>query len=629
MDDWIPAAATEALRRFRSDLRPRFGRKNWGEFSLRLEAATEPLFRLLHHLYGERFDFAWTLSELVGTAATGYLERPGSLRKIDRQAQTWLDDPATFWGMTYLERYAGDAARLVDRIPHLHELGISHLHLLPPYAVPEGANDGGYAVSNYRKLRKGLGSIPEFRKAIRRLRKEGVGVVLDLICNHTSSDHAWAVAAAEGDSRYRDFYFMFPDREIPDQISPRLRSIFPDRSGDAFTWHDGADGGSWVWTTFFPFQWDLNYRNPRVLAAMASEMLFVANLGVSAIRMDATPFMWKEPGTSCENLPEAHLLLQLLRIVADLACPSVQFLSEAIVAPDAVTEFVNPAECHVGYNPLLMTSVWDALATDDVRFLRVALGDRFRLPPGCTWLTYLRSHDDIGWGFDDNDANRLGVDPRLHRQYLNAFYSNRFPGSFARGELFQENQQTGDARISGTLASLAGLETATEALDPALVDEAVTRMVAAWAVILMAGGLPLIFLGDETAVLSDHSYRAAPPLAADNRWSHRLGFSLDRFEAATTGEGPESTVLSGILRLIELRRSLDVPPSVDPEPFETGDRGTIGFRRGPITLLANLSQHPAVIDPPAHRFDVVRHEKWEGNVLAPYEYRVLIEDSLA
>ncbi|MGH8958380.1 MAG: amylosucrase, partial [Acidimicrobiia bacterium] len=377
---------------------------------------------------------------------------------------------------------------------------------------------------------------------------------------------------------------------------------------------------------FHPFQWDLNYRNPQVLAAMAGEMLFIANLGVSAVRLDATPFMWKEAGTSCENLPQAHLLLQILRIVADLACPSVQFLSEAIVAPDAVVEFVNPTECRLGYNPLLMTAVWDALATDDVRFLDIALGGRFRLPPGCAWLTYLRSHDDIGWGFDDRDAVGLGVDPRLHRQYLNAFYAGQFPGSFARGELFQENPATGDARISGSLASLAGLESALEAIDLGAVDDAVGRILCAWTVILMAGGLPLIFLGDETAPLSDHSYMGDPDLEFDNRWSHRLGFSVERFEAASEG-GPEASVLSGIRRLLDLRRALAIPPSVAPEPFATGDRGTVGFTRGHVTVLANLSRNPAVINPPPQRFDVIREEPWEGNLLAPYEYRILCADS--
>ncbi|HEX2420026.1 MAG TPA: amylosucrase, partial [Acidimicrobiia bacterium] len=217
----------------------------------------------------------------------------------------------------------------------------------------------------------------------------------------------------------------------------------------------------------------------------------------------------------------------------------------------------------------------------------------------------------------------LGVDPLRHRQYLNAFYSGQFPQSFARGELFQENSETGDARISGSLASLAGLESALENMDPAALDDAINRILCAWVVLLMAGGLPMIYLGDEAAPLSDHSYQADPDLASDNRWSHRRGFSIERFEAASSEEGPEGLVLSELKRILDLRRTLGIPPSVPPEPFATGDRGTIGYTRGHITVLANLSRNPAVINTPPHRFDVIRNEPWEGNLLSPYEYRVL------
>ena len=430
MTDWLAAAAQESWRLQAPSLEGRFSPKQWAEFSGRIDEKWDKVFRLLHRLYGWRYDFAWSLSEILEVAATGYLDRSTKLRKIDRQSTgDWLDEPSTFWGMTYLDLYAGNAGDLPERLDHLHALGITHLHVLPPYQVPDGPNDGGYAVSNYRQLRPELGTMKQLRRSIARLGDEGVGVVLDLVCNHTANNHPWALAALAGDPRYQDFFFFFPDRTIPDQLSPHLRRIFPDQSGDAFTWL--PESNHWVWTTFHAYQWDLNYRNPRVLAAVASEMLFLANLGVAAIRMDATPFIWKEAGTSCENRPEAHLVLEILRLVADLVCPSVVFLSEAIVHPDDVASYINPAECQLGYNPLLMTSVWDALATEDVRFLTEALDRRFALPPGGQWLTYLRSHEDIGWGFADEDAYGLGVDPTMHRRYLNEFYAGFFPGSFA------------------------------------------------------------------------------------------------------------------------------------------------------------------------------------------------------
>jgi amylosucrase len=621
MTDWISESAGEAWARLAETVRPRFTTSEWTEFSSRADTSWEQLFRLAHRLYGWRYDFAWTLSELLDVAATGYLDRARRLRKVDRMASAtaWLDSQDTLWAMTYLDLYAGQARSLPDRLDHLHTLGVTHLHLLPPYAVPDGPNDGGYAVSDYRSLRPDLGTMKDLRRSIDALRRDGVGVVLDLVCNHTASDHAWAQAAVAGEPRYRDFYFFFEDRTVPDSISPHLRPIFPERGGDAFTWLPPAQ--RWVWTTFHDYQWDLNYRNPRVLAAMAGEMLFIANLGVAAIRMDATPFLWKEAGTSSENRPEAHILLQILRLIADLACPSVVFLSEAIVHPDDVASYVNSEECRLGYNPLLMTAVWDALATDDVRFLVEALGPRFRLPVGGQWLTYLRSHDDIGWGFADEDAYRMWVDPKLHRRYLNDFYSGNFPGSFARGELFQHHRPTGDARISGSLASLAGLEAALVKIDPQQIDVAVDRILAAFVVVLFTPGIPLLMLGDEIAAISDHSYRANPAHASDNRWSHRHRFSAEEFAAAIGGSGPGGRVLTGLRSLLDLRKSL--PPLTAPTPFPTGHRGTIAFEAGTIKVVINLSRSSAILDTSISGWDLLRQEEWSNPVLAPYEYRII------
>ncbi len=620
MGDWLSSAAAEAWQRRAQELQSRFSKSEWLEFSERAKTGWEPLFRLMHRLYGWRYDFAWSIEEILEVAADGYLERSKRLRHQDHELSSeWLDDPATLWAMTYLDLYAGEAGKLPDRLDHLHSLGVTHLHLMPPYAVPDGPHDGGYAVSDYRRLRPELGSIKELRRSIEKLRKEGVGVVLDLVCNHTANDHPWAAAALAGDPRFADFYFFFPDRSLPDELSPHLRPIFPDRGGDAFTWHPGSN--QWVWTTFHSYQWDLNYRNPRVLAAIAGEMLFIANLGVAAIRMDATPFLWKEPGTSSENRPEAHLILQILRLVADLACPSVEFLSEAIVHPDDVASYVNSAECQLGYNPLLMTSIWDALATENVRFLAGALGHRFTLPQGGKWLAYLRSHDDIGWGFADDDAWQMGVDPRLHRSYLNAFYSGDFGGSFARGELFQHHPQTGDARISGSLASLTGLEAAELELDPQATDTAVNRILAAFAIVIFSGGIPLLMIGDEIANLSDHGYKADPELVTDNRWSHRHRFSPEAFADAAMGIGPPGRVLAGLQALLALRKSL--PPLGNPRPFPTGDRATIGFENGPITVLVNLGRTVAMLESPPASLDLFRDEEWNSNVLGPYEFRIL------
>jgi len=342
--DWMSEAAGEAGEQVAAGLRPRFGAKSWTEFSARLSDHGERLFRLLHHLYGWRYDFAWIYELLVEAAAEGFLDRPKSLRTIDRKCgdpQQWLSGPNSLLAMAYLDRYAGTAKGLRERFDHLESLGVTHLHLLPPYATPERGNDGGFAVSDYRRLREGLGKTKDLAKVAAELRDVGVTLVLDIVLSGTAPDHPWAEAAANGDPDYWSFYFLFPDREMPNSYAPYLRPITPSREGDAFTWHPEVDGGAWVWTTLSPAQWDLNYANPDVLAAVVSEMLFLANLGAGAIRINGEAFLWKQPGTDCENLPEAHVIVEILDTVTRIAAPSISLISGAMV-PGPQTSFIHP-----------------------------------------------------------------------------------------------------------------------------------------------------------------------------------------------------------------------------------------------------------------------------------------------
>lgn len=636
MDDWISVEAPKALERLRPTLRARFGGKErrWAEFEARLGEAFEGIFRGMHRLYGWRYDFAWQLEAALLAAADAAAEREGWLRNRDGVDDgAWLEDPSIVWAMTYVARFTGTFDRLPEAVPHLQSLHVNHLHLMPPYDVPEGPNDGGYAVSSYRRTRPDLGTIDELRDAIKELDRAGIGVVLDFVANHTAHDHPWAEAAKAGDRRHRDFYLMFEDRGEVEAYLPHLREIFPDRGGDAFTWRsdvEGPNGGMWVWTTFYPFQWDLDYRNPDVLVAMARELLYVVNLGPRVVRLDATPFVWKWPGTTCENLAEAHVVIRLFRGLADLVAPGVQFLSEAIVHPDDVVRFVRPDECELGYNPLVMSLCWEAVATRDASLLADALATRSELPEGCRWITYLRSHDDIGWGFADEDARRLGIDPAGHRAFLNAFYAGEFPGSFAAGARFQDNPKTGDARISGTLASLAGLERALEEADPVAVDLAVRRILVLDAVMTMAVGIPLLFLGDEIGRRNDRTYLDDPGRADDNRWMHRPPYDWDGLEAAEEGVGPGAAILGGLRRLLAIRTASPAVAGSLPEVEEAGDRAVLAFRRRgdgeELLVVANLADREATarvgVDPRWE--ELVSGEPARPGPLAlePYGYRI-------
>lgn len=570
MDLWKVEAAEQLIARVDPIVRSRLGDgRRATDFLDRLRLHGAALFDAYFELYGWKWDFAYDLERFVLTCLEASENRPKWLRRRDRETQDWLFDPLTVWAMAYVDRFVGELDRLPEAIQHLQSLGITHLHLMPPYDVPMPHNDGGYAVQSYRHTRPDLGTIDDLTAAISELGKAGIAVVLDFVANHTADTHRWAVAAKGGDSFFHDFYFFFPDRSEPNAYAATLREIFPDRPGDAFTWTEDVDGGAWVWSTFYEFQWDLNYANPNVTSAMAAELLAVANLGPAVIRADATPFLWKEKGTPSENLDQAHRVIRILALALEIVAPLVRLLSEAIVHPDDVIRFVRPDEADLGYNPLTMASIWEALATRDTRLLRLALSTRLALPPGCQWITYLRCHDDIGWGFADEDALALGIDPNNHRQFLNAFYSGEFPGSFAVGLKFQDNPETGDARISGTLASLAGLEHALESADAAAVDLATQRILLLHAFMLTVVGIPLIYLGDEIAQLNDYSYADDPHLSHDNRWAHRPPFSWETLAASEEGTGPAGRVLAGLRTLLETRRRLDALGGDDPLPHVT------------------------------------------------------------
>ncbi len=437
----------------------------------------------------------------------------------------------------------------------------------------------------------------ELRALAADLRAAGISLVLDFVFNHTSDEHRWARAAQAGDPDYADYYFLFDDRNEPDEYDRSLREIFPDKHPGSFTWR--ADINKWVWTTFNVFQWDLNYRNPAVFRDMAGEMLYLANAGAQVLRLDALAFVWKQMGTVSESLPEAHVLVQAFNALVRIAAPSLLFKSEAIVHPDEVARYISPDECQLSYNPLLMALLWNSLATREVRLLRRSMSHRFAIDPACAWVNYVRCHDDIGWTFDDADAAQLGINGYDHRRFLNDFYTGRFPGSFARGLPFQENPRTGDARISGSLASLAGLERALQLGDAGEIELAIRRILLLHAVILSIGGIPLLYLGDEVGWLNDYSFRDDPVKAGDSRWVHRPQIEAETLARRSDPATVEGRIFARLQQLIKMRtqtvafagNAMQVLPLSNDHVFgylRTHAADSAGLGR--VMVLANFSE---------------------------------------
>ena len=577
--------------------------RGWREFNERIQRYFPALFDLYIGLYGARYDFFFHLEDLLVSLARSWFSRPADLRDLDQareQNPLWFQSNQMLGGVCYVDLFAGDLEGVKSRIPYFQELGLTYLHLMPLFLAPEGENDGGYAVSRYREVHPPLGTMEQLSSLAREFRRAGISLVVDLVFNHTSDEHTWADRAKAGDEEYADFYRIFPSRDLPDRYEQNLREIFPDEHAGAFTFFsDLFKEGGWVWTTFHSYQWDLNYANPAVFNRMAEEMLFLANQGVEVIRLDAVAFIWKEMGTSCENLPQAHQLIRAFNAVARISAPAMLFKSEAIVHPDDVAKYIDPAECKLSYNPLLMALLWNTLATREVNLLSQALASRFKIHPKTAWVNYVRVHDDIGWTFSDDDAAKFGINGYNHRRFLNEFYRGRFDGSFARGLPFQENPKTGDCRISGTCASLTGLEKALKEEGPNEVELAIRRILLIHGIILTAGGIPLIYLGDEIGTLNDYTYRDDPAHERDSRWVHRPRADWEKYARRNNPATLEGRVYQGLKMLIGLRKQLDAFSGGDLEIIPTETAHVLGFTRTHAghraVLFANFSERPQTI----------------------------------
>ncbi|HET8913446.1 MAG TPA: alpha-amylase family glycosyl hydrolase, partial [Ktedonobacteraceae bacterium] len=347
---------------------------DWHALETRLRQEWERLFGLLLGLYDGHYDFFYHLEELLNAALRSWFARPDWMKRLDVQREAdpaWFQSQQMVGGVCYVDLLAGNLQALRECLPYFKKLGLTYLHLMPLFESPEGKSDGGYAVSSYRRLNPELGTAGEFAELARAFQEQGISLVLDFVFNHTSDEHEWARRAQAGNQEYERFYFLFPDRTMPDAYERTLREIFPTTRRGSFSWRE--DIQKWVWTTFNYFQWDLNYSNPAVFRAMAEEMLFLANQGVSFLRLDAVAFIWKRMGTNCENQPEAHQIIQAFHCLARIAAPSLLFKSEAIVHPDDVMSYISQQECQLSYNPLLMALLWESLATGEVKLIDQSL----------------------------------------------------------------------------------------------------------------------------------------------------------------------------------------------------------------------------------------------------------------
>jgi amylosucrase len=542
------------------ELKPEIGNLRLRHFYTRLGANFYAIHSLFHLLYGERSDFKEQMVSLVETLAQRYIERPPALRKSDLAREkdyNWFLSQKWVGMALYCDRFADDLKGLRAKLPYLQELGINMLHIMPMLDCPPDNSDGGYAVRDFLRVAERFGSNEDVEALAATLKKRDMLLVLDIVVNHTSDEHEWAQRARAGEKKYQDYYFVFDDRDIPDIYEETMPEIFPATAPGNFTWDEAMC--KWVMTVFNHYQWDLNYRNPAVLIEMIDIILFWANQGADILRLDAVAFLWKKMGRVCQNEREAHLLLQLMKDCCQVTAPGVLFIAEAIVAPGEIAKYfgedaINAKECEIAYNATFMALLWDAVATKNARLLNQGIRSLPNKLERATWLNYVRCHDDIGLGFDDNDVRLAGYEPTLHRRFLIDYFTGRYPGSNARGLPFGENPKTGDARISGALASLVGLESALETQDAAAIDAAIRTIVLLHSLILAFGGIPLLYYGDAIGTLNSLEYLADPAKAADNRWMNRSHFDWNKAKRRHQSGSVEQRIFTALKRMIALRK---------------------------------------------------------------------------
>lgn len=555
--------------------------KEQDAYTRRFEKHRKELEWLYTELYGEDSPF---FQELCREMRTSYEMREEELKKQDQEREghpDWYKDRHMTGMMLYTEQFAGTLQGVLEHLDYIRDCHVNYLHLMPLFASPKRKSDGGYAVADFRKIRSDLGTMEDLETLARACHQQGISLCLDFVMNHTSDEHEWAEHAKKLEKDYMDCYFFYDSYDIPEQFEQSMPQVFPTTAPGNFTWF--PEFQNYVMTTFHSYQWDLNYRNPRVFNAMAGHLLYLANRGVDVFRLDAVPYIWKTLGTSCRNLPQVHTILRLFHMICEVVCPGVVLLGEVVMEPDRVSPYFGSSarpECQMLYNVTTMCTLWNTVATKDTRLLRRQLEQMSGLAEHALFLNYLRCHDDIRWGLDYGYLEELGMQQMPHKQFLNDYFTGEVSGSWAEGERYNEDPDRGDARICGTTASLCGLERSLYKHDSRRLKQALDLDIMLHAFLFTQSGIPILYSGDELGQINDYSYKEDPEKAEDARYVHRPAFSWAAAEKRKES-GSVCEILFKRLKSLEEWRGMYEVFDYDAKIslMETGEQSILGIMR--------------------------------------------------
>lgn len=552
--------------------------KKTAEYTKRFDERYDELKWLYCELYNNNMEaFDWLCDSLYGY----YQERNADLKKLDRSRvknPDWYKQNDLLGMMMYTNAFAGTLKGVKEKLPYVKSCGVNYLHFMPLLESPKGRDDGGYAVADFRKVKPELGTMEDLEDLTAECHRQGISCCLDFVMNHTSEDHEWARAARNGDPVARSRYFFYDDWFVPNIYEETVPEVFPTTAPGNFTWIN--DCNQVVMTTFYPYQWDLNYANPMVFNDMVGNMLYMANRGIDVIRLDAVPYIWKQIGTNCRNLPQVHTLVRMMRIISEIVCPGVLLLGEVVMEPSKVVPYfgtVDKPECHMLYNVTTMASTWNTIATKNVGLLKRQMDQVCALPKDYVFLNYLRCHDDIGWGLDYDWLAQFGIDEVAHKKFLNDYFTGKGYNSDSRGELYNDDPRLGDARLCGTTASLSGLEAGQYEANADKIEQAIACDLMLHGYLLAQSGIPVLYSGDEIGQTNDYTYKNDPDKCADSRYLHRGNFPWDKVE----NKDPVAMKIFDALRHMEdIRASHDVfSCNANVYTIETGCASALGIVR--------------------------------------------------
>ena len=585
-----------------------------------------------NQLMSALFEMLYPNQDEAKTHLLDYIE----LNSARENQQPWFSNTPIVAMTLYVDLFSKNIILLKEKLEYFKFLGVNLIHLMPILKTRDEENDGGYAVVDFNDVDPKFGTKDDLHEVIRFFHNHDIRIMIDFVLNHVAKEHLWAIKAQDGDHFYQNFFMMYDDDFIPSQFDLTVPLVIPERKKTNFT--HLVNLNKYIYTSFSDYQWDLNYKNPYVLIEMLKQLHQFSIWGIDMIRLDAIPFIWKTLGTTCRNLPEVHVLMRIFRAFRDLTCPHLALLGEAIVEPHEIVKYFgtdDAPECDFMYNANLMVNLWNTVATQDARLLNID-ANRFELPKHGAWLNYIRCHDDIGWGFNEDALSRFGFDPFLHKQFLISFFNGSFKGSFSKGVDYQKNEKTKDARTNGMFASLIGIEDSKNQQASMLLELSMKRMRMLNAILFFYQGAPMIYAGDDIGMTNDRSYLKNELKKNDSRWIHRPFYDWKLYSEVIKNQVDTAQIFHDLKQFIHLRKlNILLHPFVQQRAINTEHQEILllekKLNKKSLYGLFNVSSQIMIIDMNTlHHLHLVKIEadliqnrmidlEQETLTLAPYE----------